>query len=268
MRVREVTPLVAQEFVQALSCHYSPKSIKHFLTSANAAWNWGIEMGLVTLNPFRKIPKPFTQSRQRVITSEEFDRLLTATDETFRPFLITLRHSAARPKELRDLTWDRVRFDLHMLVITSHKASRALQRAGKGAKTKMIPIMPPVEKILRFKYEAWKAAGRPQSHVFLNSCGKPWSKDAIVLRMRRLRDKLGMGADAQGEVIVSYSSRHTLLTDLAPFLNGHVLQRWAGHEDPRTTEQYLHMQCGQYYEAAFEAWRRAHETAPSPIEGK
>ena len=50
-------------------------------------------------------------------------------------------------------------------------------------------------------------------HVFRNADGRPWTKDALGLRMRRLRVRAGVGPDQQGEQFVLYTYRHTFLTD-------------------------------------------------------
>jgi len=79
-------------------------------------------------------------------------------------------------------------------------------------------------------------------HVFLNADGKPWTKNALGLRMRRLRVRAGVKADEQGEQFVLYTNRHTFLTRAGadPTVSHATLMEVAGHTDPRTTARYVH----------------------------
>jgi integrase len=66
-----------------------------------------------------------------------------------------------------------------------------------------------------------------------------------VLRFRRLRERAGLGADARGEHLVLYSSRHTFLTAAASQVSAPTLGLLADHTDPRTTRRYLHVPAGE-----------------------
>jgi integrase len=247
-QARLITRLEAQQFKNDLARRtwvrnkqparpYKPKTVNHALIALKRCWNWGIESEILPpKNPFSKIPLLHTEGRQRVMTDEEFQALLRhSTDSRFRQILIALRYTSARPGEVRNLTWAQVDWVNHRWVIHRHKSSRT----AKVSKPKIIPMCPCVENLTRWLH----ARQGDQPHVFLNSRGQPWTKDAFVQRMDGLRQRAGIVADENGENLVLYHHRHTFLTAAASNegISGPMLQQLAGHTDPRTTERYAHL---------------------------
>jgi integrase len=217
---------------------YKPKTVNHAVIALKRCWNWGIENDYLPpgKNPFAKLPLLHAEGRQRVITDDEFRALLRHnTDALFRQFLLILRYTPARPGEVRKLTWPMIDWANHRLVIPRHKTSRT----QKTRKPRIIPLPPFVEKLLR---SLRKKQGH-QPYVFLNSKGKPWTKDATVQRMESLRRRAGIAPDETGEQLVLYHNRHTYITRAAGAegISGPLLQQLAGHTDPRTTERYAHL---------------------------
>jgi hypothetical protein len=43
-KARDLTPMTANDFRNALQRNYGPKTINHFLITAKACWNWAIRM--------------------------------------------------------------------------------------------------------------------------------------------------------------------------------------------------------------------------------
>ncbi|MDB5312744.1 MAG: site-specific tyrosine recombinase XerC [Gemmataceae bacterium] len=121
-----------------------------------------------------------------------------------------------------------------MWVLLKHKGSRT-QRTPRP---RIIGMGAEVEAVLRVRQEKYGSAG----HVFLNADGKPWTKDALALRMRRLRKRAGVEPDERGEQFVLYTNRHTFLTQAGadPSISHATLMDLAGHTDPRTTAGYIH----------------------------
>ena len=73
----------------------------HSVQTVQRLYNWGVEMGLVEKNPFARIKKPDLGERERILTPTETARLLRASDRHFRRFLLAMRHTIARPQEIR-----------------------------------------------------------------------------------------------------------------------------------------------------------------------
>lgn len=86
--------------------------------------------------------------------------------------------------------------------------------------------------------------------------GKPWKADTGNIRrlMYPIMEAAGVElVDAQGEHVDVHSSRHTAATRLAragwPMAK---LQRFMGHQDPRTTQRYYDHLEVEDLEASFE----------------
>jgi integrase len=224
---------------------YKPKTINHAIISLKRCWNWAIQSDLLPArNPFDKMPLLYTEGRQRVMTDGEFQALLRhSSDSCFRRVLIALRYTSARPGEVRDLTWAQVDWENHRWVLHRDKASRT----SKIKRARIIPMCHCVEKLLRWLH--LRAEDRP--HVFLNSKGERWTKDAFVQRMDSLRRRAKIATDENGESLVLYHHRHTYLTRAAASvgISGPMLQQLAGHTDPRTTERYAHLAGKEIHQA-------------------
>jgi site-specific recombinase XerD len=232
LRACELTRLRAEEFRNALTVPYGPKTVNHWLIACKACWNWAVGMKLLVENPFRGLPMLFTEDRQRVLTAEEFQALWDNSDDVFRDVLLFLRLTPARPAVVRELMWDMIDWTSHLLIKYHTKRSRT----AKVREPWRIPLVPEVEAMLLRRHGL-----RGESpFVFLNADGNPWTKDALALRMRRLRERAGIRPDARGEQVVLYTNRHTFLTKAAPQVSAPMLAAIADHSDPRTTRRYLH----------------------------
>ncbi|AWM39245.1 hypothetical protein C1280_21150 [Gemmata obscuriglobus] len=121
-----------------------------------------------------------------------------------------------------------------MWVLTKHKG----RRTAKKPEPRVIGMPTAVETVLRRRMEQFGTTG----HVFLNADGQPWTKNALGLRMRRLRVRAGVQADEQGEEFVLYTNRHTFMTAAGadPTISPPHLARLGGHTNTKTTDKYIH----------------------------
>jgi integrase len=158
-------------------------------------FSWAVAEGVLAKNPLAGMKRPKPKPRQRAITDDEYLKLLRATDSDFRPLLFALKQTGARPKELRTLTWDQVRPD-HLL-LWKHKTD------GSTVKPRVIHLTVPMQKML-----ALFRKRRRSDHVFLNGRGRPWTANAVRLRVMRLKKKLGLSAD-----VCAYLLRHAFGTN-------------------------------------------------------
>ena len=73
------------------------------------------------------------------------------------------------------------------------------------------------------------AREHPEGPLFRNTRGRPWTRDAIRLRFRNLRERLGLPKG-----VVAYAFRHTYITDaLEKGVPIASLAELAGHRDTR-----------------------------------
>jgi hypothetical protein len=77
------------------------KTSWHSIQTVQWLYNWGVEMGLLRHNPVGSVKKPDLGQRQRVLSPAQTALFLRAADRCFRPFLLAMRHTIARPQEVR-----------------------------------------------------------------------------------------------------------------------------------------------------------------------
>ena len=216
---------------------YKPKTVNHALITLRTAFNWAIRTERLPAgrNPFANAQLLPCEGRQRVATEGEYQALLNAcTDDAFRDVLVAMRHTSARPQDIYHLTWAMVDWDEQMWVLPKHKGSRT----ARNPKPRVIGMPAAVEAVLRRRMEQSGTTG----HVFLNADGRPWTKNSLGLRMRRLRVRAGVKPDEQGEQFVLYTYRHSFLTKAGadPTISTSTLMNIAGHTSPVTTQRYVH----------------------------
>jgi integrase len=219
------------------------------------AFEWAIEEGLLILNPLKGMKCPTALTRQRAMSDEEFRSILRASKRDFKVFLFAVRMTGSRPKEARSLTWDQVRED-HW-ILKQHKT------AHKTGKPRVIYLIPPVRRLMSVLPQ--EASQRPTGdpHVFLNARRRPWTANAIRLRIERVKRKLNLAND-----LCCYLARHAFGTSAV--LNGVDLVTVAelmGHSSLEMIQRvYVHL-AGQHehlHQAAEQATRPLVASMPRP----
>ena len=225
----------------------------HSVQAVQRLYNWAVTMGLLPENPIRSVQKPTLGQRERILKPKETAQLLRGADRDFRPFLLAMRHTIARPQEVRAFQWKHLAYEpAPMFVLRDFKAKN--RRKDKAA-VRMIALD---DRLLRLLNRlARNRSILPDDFVFLNADGRPWSTNAVRCRMRRLRAKLGLGADENGEQVVAYTMRHTAATRAsAQGVRDKVLAELMGHTSSTMTERYQHLQADHLAEAINRVNRR------------
>ena len=158
-------------------------------TTAFRVFSWAKEEGILSENPLTGMKRPKPPPRQRAMSEEEFAKLHDNAGGPFADFLLAMRETGARPKEIRDLLWTQVGDG--KWVLTKHKASK------KVGKARVIIL---TEKLTRMME---RLRGNGHTHVFLNTEGDPWTMNAVRLQISRIREKLGLAKD-----LCAYLARH------------------------------------------------------------
>jgi integrase len=190
-------------------------------------FNYCAKVGLLAKSPFVGVNYPAGQTG-RDMTDAEFRALLRASKAPFRRVLVFLRFTGARPIELRRLVWDQINFEGRSALQREHKT------AHSSGKPRRIPLTQSILKLL-----TWiKRRQLPGTqHVFLNSFGRPWTKNALCHQLDRVRRKCGLPKDLK-----LYSARHAFGT--GGIINGVDLATLAtlmGHSTVQTTQLYIHL---------------------------
>ena len=212
---------------------YSPTTIKDTITTVQQVFNWAVEQELLDSSPVPRYRKPRARRRTRIISPEEFRALLKQSDRSFRRFLVALRLTGCRPGELRSLVWEWVDLERGLWIIPEHKTITR----QREPRPRIIPL--PRTILMMCRWLARKPH-EPGDHVFLNRCGRPYTKDCLVTTMDRIRERAGLG-NKGGERIVLYSARHTYGTDGVGKVSDIELAELMGHTEPRMTHRYVHL---------------------------
>ena len=120
--------------------------------------------------------------------------------------------TGSRPGELRGLKWSDLDAAGGRAVLDAHKTAR------KTGKPRVIYFPARVRRMLEL-------LPRESEFVFLNTHGRPWTKDALVCAFRRLRKASKLQA-------VAYDYRHTWITRaLMEGVDIATVAELAGHSD-------------------------------------
>jgi integrase len=230
------------------------KTSWHSVQTVQRLFNWAVTMGLLKENPIRAVQKPDLGQRERILAPAETAQLLRATDHHFRPFLLAMRHTIARPQEVRALQWEHLIYEpVPVFVLRDFKGKK--RRKDKNTAVRVIPLDARMLRLLNRL--ARKRSPAPEDFVFLDSRGKPWTTNAVRCRVRRLRAKLGFAPDENGEQVVAYTMRHTAATRACSRgVRDKVLAELMGHANTTTTARYQHLQAEHLAEAINRANRR------------
>jgi integrase len=203
---------------------WSDGMVRTAIASLQAAFNWAAKTGLITKNPLRGLEGPSARSRGREAllgnTAEEIAqthaRILAAARPSFRPFLVVLEATGARPSELAKAT--AANFDANLGALVYHADHVLLpgetghKTSGKG-KTRTILLSGEALAVVRELVQKHPTgplfpAGRSRGRSRKPSDWKPrpLTDKAICIRFNVIRDKVGLPN------LTAYSYRHTFAT--------------------------------------------------------
>jgi integrase len=234
-------------------------------------YSFGVEQGIFQVSPVQTLKRPEKARRSQLVTdgmhmlmvmqcrrANRKSKKLQADGSpapgtyqhgraaAFRPFLIALKHCGARPQTIRAVRAEDVANGGKTWLLERHKTSK---KTGKPLVVFLDPCMQTLTKILLH------ARRHEGGELFRNERGRPWSKDATVQRMARLREKIGLPAGT-----VSYSFRHGFATNsLQKGMDSTTVGLLMGHADPSMVARtYSHLEQKQGYllDAAALASRR------------
>lgn len=240
LRVGEVRKIHVARMEQAMVESYSPTTIADTITALNSIFCWAIRFDLLETNPIAGYAKPARRSRHRIIQHEEFQALLRNSDPLFRCYLVSARLTGCRPGELRSLIWEWVDLENGLWIFPDHKTI-TMQR---NPRPRIVPLPTPVWKLCQLWH---RTNPEPSSHVFLNMHGQPYTKDCLVLKMKRVRERAGIVTKAN-ENLVLYSARHTYATKTVGKVSDLELATLMGHTSTHMIRRYVHLNAEQLRE--------------------
>lgn len=221
-RVADCAPYHLSDWIEADPRWKSTATRKAVADQINACFNWASRQRRIGDNPFREIKYPDSEPRCCMPDDllEQFERL---GNKQFERAIRFLRYTGCRVGELRQATWDQMDLERGLWTIQRHKTRK------KTRKPKMVALVPEAVTLLREIRSINKS-----DYVFLNTRGKPWSRNAMGRHLIRLKRLHGLNSAA-----TLHGIRHQVGT--IAIQNGAPLKMVSlqlGHANVATTERY------------------------------
>lgn len=179
-------------------------------------FNWAVKQGHLDRSPIRHVEdKPSRQRREVVYTPEQWDEIMTyIPDQQFRDLMTFMWETGCRPIEARMLEARHLDLKNGIAVFPPSEA--------KGHKTgRVIFLTEPALEICR-----WLCEQHAAGPIFLNTRGRPWTKDSVKCRFSRLKQKVDL------PVLCAYGIRHSYATEgLKNGVDSLSLASLMGHSD-------------------------------------
>lgn len=154
--------------------------------------NWAVEQNYITRNPIAGMKKPKRKRRDVYYTAEQWAQIRENAQGSLVDLLDFLYSTGCRPQEARSIEARHVHNDLIIFPADESKGQIEPRVIYMTPKAKEI-----VDKLLTKSLEG---------PLFRNDQGKPWTKNALVLRLNRISKKLGFR-------VIAYGARHSWATE-------------------------------------------------------
>jgi len=205
--------------------HLAPASVERLVYALRSLFGYLVRKGLVSQNPATEVDRPRkSRSLPLQFTTPQVDALLRAAQTVQERVLVALlAYGGLRRAEVLGLDLSDVAADL-----------TSLRVAGKGGKSRSVPLHPDLQGLLREHLAELPADG---AALIRNQAGGRMSTTTFARRFRRLLTRAGLA----GKPLSPHKLRHyfasTLVragTDIA------TVADLLGHSSISTTSIYLH----------------------------
>jgi integrase len=212
-----VRPFDASEWIDLR--HKKPGARRMAYRVVKAAWKWAHDSGLIEKNPLRGLKTPPGGRREITLTKPQFKSVVAAASPAMRLLLSVARLTGMRAQEV-------VRIEgRHLNPKTKAVEFPAAESKGKR-RTRTVYLVDEAWRILQ------QAAKKRQTGPLLrNEDGEPWTKDAVVCNIRRIRERLEKAGKPIPGLCLTVL-RHTYATDaIENGVDPLTLAELMGHKD-------------------------------------
>jgi integrase len=222
-RMASIRPLHVQSWLDRHP-DWSDSTRHGGITAIKRLSAWAKQQGYLDTDRLAGLPRPGIKRRAAHLSQEDVGRICAATtDQDFLDLLTVLRETGCRPSEA---------YRIEAAMLDQEARVAVLERSKTSAKTgrpRVLFLTPRAAEIL-----ARRAAQYPEGPLLRNTDGAPWNRNAVSLRFRRLRARLGLGPEATAEAF-----RHGYATDaLERGVPIATVAELLGHRGTRMLEAY------------------------------
>jgi integrase len=225
--IRDLTPFDVLEFCRSKRkprfdekakrvCKWDDGNVRLFIDNLNAGLNWAARTGLITKNPAHGLGREGfrakTRGRECLVSPAQHERILTAATKAFRPVIVCLEATGARPSEIVKATADAFDPQIGAFVYYPHETRKegehSHKTSGDEQRVRVVYLTCEALEIVKglVRKHPTGPLFRPQMPKRKKDSWPGWSGDEINNRFRKIRDKVGVPK------LTSYSYRHTFCT--------------------------------------------------------
>jgi integrase len=199
----------------------------NIIRAIKRALNWATRQGLCEPSQVAKMASPTPTPRDRVISQDEFDTIMSHIKDGFREYLTVLWATGARPKEIR------IAEARHFYDDSPEAGRLVFERVESKGKRRRRVVHLTGESLEIVRKQADKYTTGP---LFRSRNGEGWTKSAVSQRFQRLSKKTGIKC-------TSYVLRHAWATRQlrAGKLTDTQVARLMGHTSTRMLAVYEHL---------------------------
>lgn len=231
-RLGDLTKMNVQNFVtQKFAAGLGWQTVRNLWIVLSSVLDSAIEYGYLSVNPAHRAkfpPKP-PAAEKRILTAEDFRKLLAELHEPFRTVIALCTLTGLRIGELCALRWQSVDF-LGRTLRVSESVFRGKFTKPKGNRERVVPLGKLGIRLLQ-EYRLTRERKAPEDLVFSTATGRPYGEDQIGYRvLSPAAERVGIGR------ITCHHLRHvhsSVLHDLGT--PPKIIQKQLGHARVETT---------------------------------
>jgi len=179
LTVQQLKPFHIQHWLDAHP-NWSSTSGRSNVATAQRAFNWAMKMGHISSSPVAYFEKPPAESRDRIVTSQEFEQILShVRDDEFTDLLNLHWETGCRPQES-------LYVEARFVDLKNSRWVFPIKKSKGKRKPRIVYLNHAAMSLTRRHMEKW-----PDGPIFRNTQGRPWNKDSISCRFRQIKAKTG-----------------------------------------------------------------------------
>lgn len=218
LKASRLTSAMVEDWVDEYEL--SVTSRRNYFRCAKKCFKWARRRGLIRCNRLRDLEVPAAESREVVISNDEYEQLLSLIrDDGFRDLVITTWDSGCRPQES-------LRVEARFVDLANKRWVFPKSESKGKKRLRVVYLTDRALEITKRLMDVY-----PEGKLFRNSQGKPWTTDAVNNMFTRIQTRVGKGIMAQRNLTSTDEEIERLLKTLKPtrVVKGKVVKKSTSH---------------------------------------